>query len=100
MPHAYPPYCRNFSYIGRFRYLITCVTFDRTQLFTHAEIVALVWRQIARGATERQFGVFVYCFMPDHLHLIVEGLSGHSNLKKFVKLAKQYSGYYFRLNRP
>jgi putative transposase len=30
--------------------------------------------------------------MPDHVHLLVEGLSASSDLKRFVKMAKQRSG--------
>lgn len=36
--------------------------------------------------------------MPDHLHLLVIGEEDHSNLKKFVTLFKQKSGYWFRKN--
>ena len=31
--------------------------------------------------------------MPDHAHLLVEGLSDKSNLRRFVNSAKQHSGY-------
>jgi REP-associated tyrosine transposase len=30
--------------------------------------------------------------MPDHVHLLVEGLSASSDLKRFAKMAKQRSG--------
>lgn len=33
--------------------------------------------------------------MPDHLHLLVEGLSESSDGKRFIARAKQYSGYYY-----
>ena len=33
--------------------------------------------------------------MPDHLHLLVEGLSDVCDCRRFIKSAKQYSGYYF-----
>jgi REP element-mobilizing transposase RayT len=33
--------------------------------------------------------------MPDHVHLLVRGLVEHSDGKVLIKLAKQYSGYYF-----
>jgi len=33
--------------------------------------------------------------MPDHLHLVVEGLSDDADCKVFVKLVKQYAGYYY-----
>ena len=34
--------------------------------------------------------------MPDHLHLIVAGREDTSDVRRFIKLAKQYSGYYFK----
>jgi REP element-mobilizing transposase RayT len=37
----------------------------------------------------------VYCFMPDHLHLLIEGKSDSANLKDFAKLAKQRSGWHY-----
>jgi len=59
-----------------------------------------VWEQFLRACAEKQFEVLAYCFMPDHVHLVVEGMSDQSNLKLFVKLAKQYSGYYYRRTHP
>lgn len=41
------------------------------------------------------FELLTYCFMPDHLHLVAEGLSDDADCKRFIKLAKQYSGYYY-----
>ena len=38
--------------------------------------------------------------MPDHLHLLVEGLSDSADCKSFIRAAKQYAAYYFsRQNR-
>ncbi len=34
--------------------------------------------------------------MPEHLHLLVEGLRADADLKTFVARAKQFSGYYFK----
>jgi putative transposase len=95
--HPYPPYCSNFDYRGRFRYLLTFTTFSRNALFTDASAVNLALAQIVRAALEKQFEILVYCFMPDHLHLIVSGLADDSLLKVFVKFGKQYSGYYYAL---
>lgn len=33
---------------------------------------------------------------PDHLHLLVDGVSDGSDLRAFIKAAKQYSGYHFK----
>jgi REP element-mobilizing transposase RayT len=34
-------------------------------------------------------------FMPDHLHLIIEGVTEHSRLERFVRIAKQRAGFQF-----
>ena len=38
------------------------------------------------------FALLAYCLMPDHAHLLVEGLADTSALRRFAKLAKQRSG--------
>jgi REP element-mobilizing transposase RayT len=42
------------------------------------------------------FAFSVYCFRPDHLHLVVDGTGDDADCKKFIKAAKQFSGYYYR----
>lgn len=64
-------------------------------MFVDADSVSLVWMQILRAATEKGVEVIAYCFMPDHLHLVVEGLSADADCKGFIKSAKQYTGYYY-----
>ena len=95
MAHPYPHHCPSFDYRGRYRYALTFPTYERCRAFADSDSVTLVWMQILRAATETGLEVFVYCFMPDHLHLVVEGLADGADGKAFVKLAKQYGGYYY-----
>ena len=75
---------------------LTFCTVHRQSLFTTHVVVGLVLQQIARAADEQQFAVIVYCFMPDHVHLLVEGQRADSDGKKFIARAKQYSGFYYK----
>lgn len=95
MPH-YPRYLSAFDYKGFQRYFLTFCTFERNTYFLDAAHVELASTQILRACSERHFAATAYCYMPDHLHALVEGLREDSDLKQFVKLAKQYSGFYFR----
>ena len=95
MAHPYPHHCASFDYRGRYRYALNFPTLERRQAFVDAASVSLVWTQIVRACTEKGFEVIAYCFMPDHLHLVVEGLSDTADCKGFIKSAKQYSGYYY-----
>jgi len=94
--HPYTPYCPTFTYVGRHRYFLTFVAYQRLEKFTTSIVVTMVLEQIVRAAKEKEFEVIVYCFMPDHVHLVVEGLSNRADLKMFVKVGKQYSGFYYK----
>ena len=52
----------------------------------------MVERQILRAAMRFEFAVLAYCLMPDHVHLLMEGRSERSDLRRFIKRAKQSSG--------
>ncbi len=85
-----------FSYVGVQRYSLTFCAYRRARRFESADCVTRTLSNILRAAERESFAIPAYCFMPDHLHLLVEGLSDSSDLKAFIKLAKQYSGYHHR----
>ena len=87
------PRLQSFDYLGKYRYFVTFTTHDRAPSFTDPDVVSLTLTQILRSAGCCQFALLVYCFMPDHVHMLVEGLSANADLRRFAKLAKQYSGF-------
>jgi len=91
----YPRHLEGFSYIGFHRYSLTFCTFNRAHIFVTHPIVRLVADQILRAAREKAFAVIAYCFMPDHVHVVPEGIAESSDLKAFIGLAKQYGGYHY-----
>ena len=88
-----------FSYTGRHRYSLTFRTFNRERIFADASLVDLVLSQILRAADICGFAVLAYCFMPDHVHLLVGGAPGPSTLPAFAQRAKQLSAFYGRRQR-
>jgi putative transposase len=92
---ANPGHLRAFDYLGLYRYFLTFCLDRRRTIFMESLVVELVLRQIRRAAVDEAFAVAAYCFMPDHLHLLVEGLTDASDCRRFIKCAKQLSGYYY-----
>jgi putative transposase len=88
-----PGHLKSFNYVGFHRYSLTFCTYQRQPLFVREPVVALVLLQISRAAVEQRFAVIAYGFMPDHLHLLVEGQAEASDGKCFITRAKQYSGH-------
>src|SRR5688500_7322041 len=96
MAHPYPPHRPELSYIGRRRYFLTFSTHARRLVFIEWSSVETVMAQFLRAADEQGFQIDAYCFMPDHAHVLVRGLTDASDCRTFIKSAKQYSGYYYK----
>lgn len=90
------PRIKCFNYIGPYRYFLTLSTFNRAPLFDSKKAVLLVYDLINNHAERERFKVFSLCFMPDHLHLLIEGIDEASNLKNFVSRFKQASGFIYK----
>jgi REP element-mobilizing transposase RayT len=90
-----PPRIDGFSYVGFYRYFLTFCTFDRRDTFTDIALGQSVVRQFRRTSGRWKFALLAYCLMPDHAHLLVEGTSDTSDLRLFIKSAKQSSGQRF-----
>ena len=89
----YPNHLPGFSYVGCHRYFLTFCTHDRRTLFECGETVAATWAHFLRTGIEEDIEIIAYCFMPDHVHMVVEGKAETSDLKRFVSRAKQRPGY-------
>jgi len=96
MAYPYPPHHPDLPYVGKQHYFLTFSTDHRSTLFTTSGAVDVALSQFLRAAREQHFEMTAYCFMPDHAHVLVRGLTERSDAKAFIKAAKQYSGYYFK----
>jgi REP-associated tyrosine transposase len=88
-----------FSYVGRYRYFLTFCARDRLAVFEDGEIAEQTLAQFQRTSTLERFAILAYCLMPDHAHLLVEGLSIDCDFKRFAKMAKQRSGGVYARSR-
>ena len=52
--------------------------------------------QIVQGFPSEQFVVIAYCVMPDHVHLLLEGLCEHANLQVAMHDWKQRTAFMWR----
>ena len=64
----------------------------RNESFTNKCIYALSKSCEKHGAKN-----YVYCFMPDHVHILLQGEKEKANLLNVIHMFKQMSAYEFRL---
>ena len=86
---------KHFDYSGANAYFITICTKDKTKYFNDISTVNAALSKLKLEANQAGFIIYAYCFMPDHLHLLIIGRDG-SNLINFIKLFKQKTAYHFK----
>ena len=90
------------DYLGYRRYFVTIGARRPGAPFGEAGVVGRLLEQLRQCLTEERFALPAYCFMPDHVHLVLEGLSPSSDLRRLVARWKQATGYWFsrEVGRP
>jgi putative transposase len=86
---------RDFDYTGTYIYFITCLTFKKKPYFSDGLAVDCVLSILDKVSIRYEFKVLLYCFMPDHLHLLIEGAE-KSSLPDYIHRFKQMSSYTFK----
>jgi putative transposase len=89
------PRLQSTVYVGFQRYFFTFCTADRRKWFIDAAHVEPVRGQILDMAPALDIEIIAHCFMPDHVHLLVEGQADSADACRFVHQAKQRSGFAF-----
>ncbi|NOR17170.1 hypothetical protein GQ543_05615 [candidate division WOR-3 bacterium] len=87
---------KNFNYKGIYRYFITLCTFQKRKIFNDNSSVTWLIDVLREKSKLFIFKVWAYCFMPNHLHLLLEGEDYSSDMKKFISSFKQHTGYYYK----
>ncbi len=91
-----PGHLRSFEYTGFHRYFLTFTTDVRRPHFVSPAAIDPALLQFRRTCSEEGFAILAYCFMPDHVHLLLEATTEQSNLLRCQRKLKQLSGYYYK----
>jgi putative transposase len=94
--HRKPSRLNSLSYKGYYRYFITIRSYNFKPHFIRDEVVTKVIEILKNTATQEGFAIWAYCFMPDHLHLLIEGKKAEADMRRFTRLFKQKTGYWFK----
>ncbi len=89
------PRLKGFDYVGPFGYSLCLVTRERASTFSNSCVVQAVLDCLTLSCARYGFSLHAYCFMPDHLHLLVSG-QDDSSLTDFVRQFKQLSGHRYK----
>ena len=87
---------KDFNYKGFFRYFVTICTYNKGWVFKNDPLVEWLTDILREKSNSFGFKVWAYCFMPDHLHLLIEGKDTNSDMKRFISSYKQSTGFSYK----
>src|SRR5713226_8480824 len=76
------------SYRGQRAYFLTLCAQDRKRVFQNQTLVHTLLALLEKTCAAHSFLAYAYCFMPDHLHLILVGEGVSSELMPMVRAFK------------
>ena len=83
-------------YKGLRIYFLTICTFTSRKIFINDATFKLNIKILEESSNKFEFDNLVYCYMPDHVHLVQIAQSENSDLIKFMKHYKQRSGFHYK----
>jgi putative transposase len=83
-------------YRGGGWFFITFCCEQRRAVFREPECCEWFLRNLAATSGGRAIAVHAFCLMPDHIHLLAQGLEPSSDLLKFLKSLKQKTGFEYK----
>jgi putative transposase len=96
MPHRRPPRLADECYVGARRVFFTMCAFERRNYFSDVARGDQARTHLLSSAARWDVEAIAYCFMPDHLHVLVEGKSVNASALKFAETFRQRSGFNHR----
>ena len=84
------------KYLGKQIYFVTICCDGRRQIFSEHWLANCLIENLLAAAVSHSFSIHAYCVMPDHVHILAEGLHESCDLLKFVSSLKQKSGFSYR----
>ena len=76
------------KYIGKDWFFITICCAHRHNLFTTTKICTWFLSIIRADAASRSVAVHAFCIMPNHVHLLLEGMEPTADVLQFIKALK------------
>ena len=87
------------AYQGQVTVNITACINERKMPFYEANIVQTFLNKLEQAAHKHRCLIVIYCFMPDHLHLLVHGIDHTADTWRTMVDFKQQTGYWFARER-
>jgi putative transposase len=83
-------------YIGKQIYFLTLCCEDRRPIFANESLGHWLVTELLKSAAEEGFAIHAYCVMPDHVHVLAEGLTETCHLVRFISSFKQQTAFCYK----
>ena len=88
------------AYLGAVTVSFTACIEGRKAALADPQVAGALQERLRVTADKHTCDVLVYCFMPDHVHVLLAGRTPKSDTRKAFAAFKQATGFWMARNRP
>ena len=83
-------------YVGTAWFFLTFCTENREKIFLNSNRAQWFLDNLLHDSPSDDLAIHAYCIMPDHVHLLTQGLTPTSDLLRFLTALKKKTGFAYK----
>jgi putative transposase len=87
---------KHFDYSTPRAYFITICSHEGKKVFSNKELARAIIKCLKENKAKRDFKIYVYCLMPDHLHILLNPCDSNVPVSRFTQAFKSQTGFWYK----
>jgi putative transposase len=87
---------KHFDYSTPRAYFITICLHEGKYVFSDKKIAEAVIKCLKENKAKANFKIYIYCLMPDHLHILLNPGDSNMSVPRFIQTFKSQTGFWYK----
>jgi putative transposase len=85
----------HFDYSTPRAYFITICSHEGKEAFSNKDVAKAVIESLKKNKIKSHFKIYIYCLMPDHLHILLNPGNSNLSVSRFIQTFKSQTGFWY-----
>lgn len=87
---------KHFDYSTPRAYFITICSHEGKNVFSNKELAKAVIECLKANKAKNNFKIYIYCLMPNHLHILLNPGDSNMLVSRFIQTFKSQTGFWYK----
>ncbi|MFQ6002996.1 MAG: transposase [Candidatus Zixiibacteriota bacterium] len=87
---------KHFDYSTPRAYFVTICSHEGKKVFSNKELAKTIIECLKENKAKTNFKIYIYCLMPDHLHILLNPADSNMTVSRFIQTFKSQTGFWYK----